>query len=181
MSRSRPLPILSAAHVVRFWSKVDMSAGLDACWTWRGYHVAGYGMLRIDKRCVLATRVMSFLTTGRDPFPLCVCHRCDNPSCMNPRHFFTGTHTDNMRDMQRKGRANTPKGERAGSHLHPETRARGERQGSARLTAATVVEIRQLGAAGRSPGSIARNYGVGRTTVRHILAGDNWRHIGGAS
>lgn len=90
----------------RFWSRVEVR-GVDECWEWQGSrNVAGYGQFIVDGKNVRAHRMMAAAKAGRplngpDEY---ACHHCDNPPCVNPKHLFLGTATDNMRDMLRKGR-----------------------------------------------------------------------------
>ena len=86
----------------RFWAKVDKSGD---CWMWTASkHQKGYGQVRIEGKLYRAHRLSYEWTYGSFDKKLCVCHKCDNPSCVKPEHLFLGTVTDNMRDMCVKGR-----------------------------------------------------------------------------
>lgn len=56
-------------------------------------------------------------------------------------------------------------------------RARGERQGSAKLTAEKVLEIRRLYRAGAGIMPLARAFSVTPPTIRAVLSGKSWRHV----
>ena len=97
----------------------------------------------------------------RGPIPkgLCVCHKCDNPGCVNVDHLWVGTNEQNTGDRVRKGRSNAD---------------RGEDQYASRLTAAQVLEIRASNEAGVVLG---RHYGVSHKTISGIRRGKSWKHI----
>jgi hypothetical protein len=106
-------------------------------------------------------RVAWFLEHGEWPDDH-VLHRCDNPGCVNIRHLFLGTHSDNMRDRGAKGRS---------------ARLAGEDNPSASLTDAQVREILQRWRDGETQRGLARVYGVGKATIGRIVHRKTWTHI----
>jgi len=54
---------------------------------------------------------------------------------------------------------------------------RGAEHGRKKLTEDDVREIRALVAGGVTKTDVAAQFGIGRTTVRHIVTGKNWRHV----
>lgn len=146
----------------RWWEKVSVGEP-DACWPWLGAcdPVWGYGFFRLDKKGMSrASRAGWELLNGRQlREDELVCHRCDNPPCCNPSHWFIGTHGENQADKADKGRA----------RCAPRY---GESSPSAKLTSEQVRLIRQRYAEGGVlQRELAAEYGVGQTQVSRIIRG----------
>ena len=75
------------------------------CWLWAGATTkAGYGQFGVGSKVIYAHRLALELAGQVIPDGMCVCHRCDTPACVNPEHLFVGSHADNARDRDIKGR-----------------------------------------------------------------------------
>lgn len=144
-----------------FWEQAKI-LGKNDCWEWQGYKSRkGYGQIQIDHRVTAAHRVAWELTHGPIREGLQVCHKCDNPPCVNPNHLFLGTNDDNVADKMSKNR-----------QVH------GVNHPHAKLTDAQVVEARQRFAEGGiSIAALARRYGVSGVSMRSVILRATWRHL----
>jgi hypothetical protein len=143
----------------------------SGCWLWlAALNKDDYGQiwsgLRNERGTALqmgAHRASIILAHGPEALvgDVEVCHRCDNPPCVNPDHLFVAPHVKNVHDAMSKGRF-----------------ARGERVGTSILS---KEEVKAIAAAHGTNVEIALVHGVHRNTVALIRCGKSWSHLTGIS
>src|SRR2546429_9910487 len=89
------------------WLLAHSDQSASGCWLWKNDRTARYPQVKVlgnrTKR-TLVHRLAYRITYGEIPDGLCVCHRCDNPRCVNPAHLFVGSTSENQFDSVSKGR-----------------------------------------------------------------------------
>ena len=158
-SGRKPIPIEQ-----RFWNKVDIR-GKDECWNWTAAkNKLGYGFVMYNRVCTQAYRVAWVLTYGGSIHDVYLCHKCNNPSCVNPKHLYAGSHAENMRD---KVAAGTARG------------LIGSKNPKAKLSERDVVKIKRELSRGVLVSKIANEYHIGWNAIWRIKRGIYWGHVGG--
>ena len=143
----------------RFWDKVNVGGSKD-CWVWTGCkRPGGYGQIRYDRRIQKSHRVSWKINCGDIPEGLCVLHKCDNPSCVNPNHLWLGTYQDNSTDMVNK-----------------ERQSKGENLPQSKITQVYADCIRTAYANGDATyRQLAKEFNISRSTIWYIVTNQTWR------
>ena len=113
-------------------------------------------MLLEKNRHVLAHRVAAHFWLGLDLSDTAthVCHRCDNPSCCNPKHLYLGSDATNRQDAWDRGRF----------------------KGTSKLTDEQVREIRRTRGV-RLQRDLADEFGVSVNCISECARGLTYKHI----
>lgn len=143
-----------------FLNNVTIENGQNGCWI---YKVGTrYGKIDVNGKNILAHRFSYELFNEKIPDGLYVCHKCDVPMCVNPKHLFLGTAKDNHDDMIRKGRKVFHKGS-----LSP----------NAKLSEETVSHIKWFLSNGTTMAKIGRELNIAYYHVMNIKRELAWSHI----
>lgn len=142
----------------------------NGCWVYQGRNDKGkklsYGRVSIYLYGRLWTfrahRISYAFYNGIDPAEQYVCHKCDNPSCINPDHLFLGTSKDNMVDMVNKGR-NKAMG--------------GEQNPCAKIGESDVLSILERIKQGHTNTAISRDFPVTHSMISSIRRGKAWASL----
>lgn len=171
---SRVLRAQNAGKVIRplseyregaTWNLLRTIEREGECWKWVGRRAVEptcptkktYGMTTFGGYAIRAHHLAYILFVGSIPDGKDILHVCDNMACVRPSHLVPGTHQENMRQRNLRGR-----------------QAWGDRTGRSVLKPAQVQQIRFAQGSERA---IAEHFGMSRRDIRSIRSGLGWRHL----
>ncbi len=135
----------------------------NGCWEWSDSLTdRGYGQFGAKGTTIRAHRFSYENYIGLIPNGMIICHKCDNPPCVNPDHLFLGTHKINSVDRENKGRRKI---------------SFGEESTNSKLNNNTVTEIKNLLKLFIPIPEISKLLNVNCSTIKNIKSGRNWSHI----
>src|SRR5262249_42996891 len=89
-----------------------------------------------------------------------ICHECDTPSCVNPRHLRQDTPQANFGDAIKRNRTTV-----------------GEKNPSSKITNEQAREIKAGDESFEHVCAMMLKYRISEATVRSIIRGKSWRHV----
>lgn len=120
-----------------------------------------YGQVRRDGKMRKAHRVAWEESYGPIPDGALVLHTCDNPPCVNPAHLYLGSHSDNAKDRERRGRGRD---------------VVGSRNGHSTITEQTAIRVKMMRGV-LSASLVSRVLGISINQVCQIMNGKAWKHV----
>lgn len=141
----------------RFITKIGNISDPAACWLWTAKTTnGGYGQFRVGDQFIYAHRFAYEHWVGPIPEGALICHTCDVPACVNPRHLYAGSYTSNARDRSDRLR---------------------HRGGKPRKL--TPDQVRAIRHDPRSHRALASIYGVDKSTIAAVRQGRSYRTVHG--
>lgn len=133
----------------------------SGCIEWTGtLSDKGYGRVFLSGKPLAAHRLSyMFANSIKLESSNLVCHKCDNPKCINPEHLWLGTHKENMLDAHQKRRV----------------RVFGKKLPLNQLDWNKVGEIRSAYESGQSCKEISVNMNFSLGAVNHVVKNRQWK------
>jgi len=151
----------------RFYLKIIFPIEIDQidndCWEFKAFHDKdGYAKFWYNSSQIGAHR-FSYIIHNNFNFNIIeICHKCDNPGCVNPKHLWNGTNLDNMIDRNLK-----------------ERHTKGSESHLSYLTDDQIFTILNniMNGVYISIYQICVDFKICQDTVYKLLYGETWKHI----